>query len=61
MDIDVPVAPVPAPTVLPARTAAPVCDVVGCKVPRKYRLVKDWKRGACGMEHLKVLESQLVT
>ncbi|KAJ4484360.1 hypothetical protein C8J55DRAFT_41293 [Lentinula edodes] len=33
-----------------------ICAVSGCGDPRKYRLVKDWKIGACGMAHLKVLE-----
>lgn len=32
------------------------CAVEGCGQPRKYRLVKDWTIGACGMAHLKVLE-----
>ncbi|KAF9237001.1 hypothetical protein BU15DRAFT_76371 [Melanogaster broomeanus] len=36
----------------------PVCDVSGCQQFRKYRLVKDWMKGACGIEHLKVLERQ---
>ncbi|KAH7906976.1 hypothetical protein BJ138DRAFT_1161317 [Hygrophoropsis aurantiaca] len=36
----------------------PVCDVEGCTRARKYRLVKDWMRGACGMEHLRVLEGR---
>ncbi|TCD66370.1 hypothetical protein EIP91_001419 [Steccherinum ochraceum] len=44
----------------PPSSVKPACDVSGCEVPRKYRLVKDWKRGACGMEHLKVLEAQVV-
>ncbi|KAF5392069.1 hypothetical protein D9757_003335 [Collybiopsis confluens] len=35
-----------------------VCAVSGCGLERKYRLVKDWKIGACGMEHLKVLEGR---
>ncbi|KAI5994882.1 hypothetical protein F5J12DRAFT_785688 [Pisolithus orientalis] len=30
----------------------PICD---------YRLVKDWMRGACGMDHLKDLERQMTT
>ncbi|EIW77473.1 hypothetical protein CONPUDRAFT_76184 [Coniophora puteana RWD-64-598 SS2] len=38
----------------------PTCDVPGCAQARKYRLVKDWMHGACGMEHLKMLEKQLV-
>ncbi|KAJ3875132.1 PAPA-1-like conserved region-domain-containing protein [Lentinula edodes] len=51
---------------LPPENAAPlplteirppaICAVSGCGDPRKYRLVKDWKIGACGMAHLKVLE-----
>ncbi len=32
------------------------CAVEGCGRPRKYRLVRDWQIGACGMPHLKVLE-----
>jgi Ino eighty subunit 2 len=34
------------------------CDVPGCQEGRKYRLVRDWERGACGMGHLKVLEGK---
>lgn len=49
---------VPSPSV-PAET--PCCDVAGCQARRKYRWVKDWQRGACGMEHLKLLETQLGT
>lgn len=37
----------------------PMCDVSGCTQARKYRLVKDWLKGACGMEHLKMLEGQM--
>ena len=33
-----------------------LCDVAGCTALRKYRLVEDWTRGACGMQHLKLLE-----
>ena len=33
-----------------------VCEVEGCMVKRKYRLVRDWERGACGMDHLHILE-----
>lgn len=36
----------------------PRCDVEGCEAQRKYRLVKDWEKGACGMPHLKLLETQ---
>lgn len=39
-------------------SAPPTCDVQGCKEIRKYRLVRDFKKGACGMGHLKVLEAQ---
>ncbi|KDQ49647.1 hypothetical protein JAAARDRAFT_617681 [Jaapia argillacea MUCL 33604] len=41
----------------PVKSRKAVCDVGGCGQPRKYRLVRDWERGACGMGHLKVLES----
>lgn len=48
-------------TALPSSTLPPKprCDVEGCDAQRKYRLVKDWKKGACGMTHLKVLEAQI--
>lgn len=42
------------------QTTPPHCDVQGCGELRKYRLVRDFRRGACGMSHLKVLESQTV-
>ena len=35
-----------------------VCAVEGCAAKRKYRLVRDWERGACGMDHLRILERQ---
>lgn len=38
----------------------PNCDVQGCTSLRKYRLVRDFRKGACGMSHLKLLEGQLV-
>ena len=44
---------------LPKPRAPPVCDVDGCKENRKYRLVRDHDRGACGMGHLHLLEKQL--
>lgn len=44
----------------PVPRSVPHCDVQGCDSLRKYRLVKDTQRGACGMEHLKVLEGQMV-
>ncbi|ETW74666.1 hypothetical protein HETIRDRAFT_437260 [Heterobasidion irregulare TC 32-1] len=49
MDVDAPaLAPV-------AAHPAAVCAVAGCGRGRKYRLVRDWTRGACGMEHLRAL------
>ncbi|KIK82156.1 hypothetical protein PAXRUDRAFT_832373 [Paxillus rubicundulus Ve08.2h10] len=45
--------------VKPTPSIKPVCDVSGCQRTRKYRVVKDWMKGACGMEHLKVLEYQM--
>jgi Ino eighty subunit 2 len=39
--------------------APAVCDVDGCMATRKYRLVRDWEHGACGMEHLHILEERL--
>jgi Ino eighty subunit 2 len=44
----------PAPPQLPP--PIPNCDMEGCGEKRKYRLVRDWTRGACGMGHLKALE-----
>ena len=42
-----------------ARVMVPaVCAVNGCTAKRKYRLVRDWERGACGMDHLHILERQ---
>ncbi|THU83606.1 hypothetical protein K435DRAFT_424949 [Dendrothele bispora CBS 962.96] len=41
------------------RPPAAMCAVDGCGVKRKYRLVSDWTKGACGMEHLKVLEGKV--
>ncbi|KAG5636437.1 hypothetical protein H0H81_008081 [Sphagnurus paluster] len=37
------------------------CGVPGCEKPFKYRLVKDWTRGACGMLCLKALEAGMGT
>jgi Ino eighty subunit 2 len=39
-------------------TVPAVCAVDGCTAKRKYRLVRDWERGACGMDHLHILERQ---
>lgn len=44
----------------PPRSSPPHCDVQGCTAIRKYRLVRDFEKGACGMGHLKVLEAQTV-
>ncbi|KAH9956410.1 hypothetical protein BC827DRAFT_1157759 [Russula dissimulans] len=42
-----------------SRPRAPVVrDADGCMNTR-YRLVRDWERGACGMEHLHLLEERL--
>ncbi|KAF5314229.1 hypothetical protein D9758_014287 [Tetrapyrgos nigripes] len=53
-----PVAP-PAVQELPTRPPAATCAVAGCGVKRKYRLVSDWTKGACGIDHLKVLEGRV--
>lgn len=49
----------PTPTVTPIRTI-PQCDIHGCGEKRKYRLVKDWQKGACGMAHLRELEDAFI-
>ena len=41
----------------PPPRAKAVCSVVNCNEVRKYRLVRDFERGACGLPHLKVLEA----
>ena len=41
----------------PETKGVPTCDVGGCGLPRKYKLVKDPTRGGCGMEHLKALQA----
>lgn len=66
VDEDAPAATVSSPTRSAAGTAAPRfppaekprCAVPNCGKDRKYRLVKDWQIGACGMDHLKVLEAR---
>ncbi|KAK0483787.1 hypothetical protein IW261DRAFT_1561581 [Armillaria novae-zelandiae] len=35
----------------------PKCSVEGCQLNRKYRLVRNWDMGACGMAHLKLLQA----
>ena len=42
----------------PKPRAPTVCNVDGCTATRKYRLVRDLERGACGMGHLHLLETQ---
>ena len=37
-----------------------LCNVEGCEEVRKYRLVRAWEWGACGMDHLKVLEGRVI-
>jgi Ino eighty subunit 2 len=43
----------------PKSRALSICGVQGCTTKSKYRLVLDHERGACGMEHLHLLEEQL--
>ncbi|TEB26137.1 hypothetical protein FA13DRAFT_1112228 [Coprinellus micaceus] len=61
MDIDGPHPPPPLPAVVgkfPNKPSEPaICAIAGCGAKRKYRLVRDWTIGACGMGHLKVLEA----
>ncbi|TBU64942.1 PAPA-1-like conserved region-domain-containing protein [Dichomitus squalens] len=45
----------PPPRLPPAEL--PKCDVQGCTSLRKYRLVRDFQKGACGLSHLKALEA----
>ncbi|KAH0834657.1 hypothetical protein J3R83DRAFT_10167 [Lanmaoa asiatica] len=64
LTFSVPVSVLPQDTTPPSDvkmppTEKPVCDVSGCTQARKYRLVKDWLKGACGLEHLKILERQM--
>ena len=59
MAVDQPPAPPAAPVVPPPRTI-PECDIEGCRAKRKYRLVRDFQRGACGMDHLRQLEETFV-
>jgi len=42
----------------PRPQGSDICAVEGCNQLRRYRLVRDWKIGACGMSHLKLLEGQ---
>lgn len=40
----------------PVTKSIPLCDMGGCTLPRKYKLVKDPTKGGCGLAHLKALE-----
>ena len=44
---------------LPPKKEQPMCNIPGCGLPRKYKLVKDPMKGGCGMEHLKALQATL--
>ncbi|KZO98688.1 hypothetical protein CALVIDRAFT_31387 [Calocera viscosa TUFC12733] len=37
-----------------------LCTVDGCGELRKYRSVKDFEKGACGLEHLKAVNAMIV-
>jgi len=54
MDVDKPTV-----TERPKEQTQATCDVQGCSELRKYRLVRGFTKGACGMAHLKALEAQL--
>ena len=58
MEVDAAASAPPQPRLPP--TTPPTCDVQGCTAVRKYRLVRDFQKGACGMGHLRLLETQLV-
>ncbi|KAF5383040.1 hypothetical protein D9615_004796 [Tricholomella constricta] len=45
----------------PVSTRPTGCSVPGCDKPFRYRLVKDWTRGACGISCLKLLEAGVET
>ena len=47
----------PAETVTKPLSRPTQCAVPGCGKPFKYRLVKDWTRGACGITCLKTLQA----
>ncbi|KAG6888153.1 hypothetical protein C0995_010268 [Termitomyces sp. Mi166 len=48
----------PPPSAVPASRPT-ICAVPGCGKPFRYRLVKDWTRGACGISCLKELEAAM--
>jgi len=59
LSFSVPPTAMPTPPLNPGQSqpkAPSSCAVEGCSRPRKYRLVKDWTIGACGMPHLKSLD-----
>ncbi|KAF4563992.1 hypothetical protein EYR40_002730 [Pleurotus pulmonarius] len=62
LSFSVPIAALPDPSEppRPPNPSPAKCDVEGCSKSRKYRLVKNWNLGACGMDHLKALEVQKV-
>ena len=49
--------PMPDP-IQPSGRGPGVCAIEGCLGTRKYRLVKDWSVGACGLDHLRLLEGR---
>ena len=49
--------PMPDP-IQPSGRGPGVCAIDGCSSTRKYRLVKDWSIGACGVDHLRLLEGR---
>lgn len=63
LSFSVPTTALPMPPLVPEapKPKAPSnCAVEGCGQPRKYRLVKNWAIGACGMAHLKLLENESI-
>jgi len=60
LSFSVPQAALPVVSVFerPRHQGSVICAVQGCSQLRRYRLVRDWKIGACGMSHLKLLEGQ---
>ncbi|KAI5890491.1 uncharacterized protein SCHCODRAFT_02507043 [Schizophyllum commune H4-8] len=54
----VPLAVAPPEEAKPSQSKS--CAVSGCAQPLKYRLVRDWTIGGCGLEHLRALEKGVV-
>lgn len=50
------------PSQTPVVRPVAMCAVSGCTLERKYRLAgaADFEKGACGMDHLKLLKTQTV-